>query len=82
MAENTIDPLKHALVPKHEILKEEELKKALSKFNVSKKQLPKILSTDIVVKNLKAKPGDVLKITRKSETADESEFYRVVINAK
>ncbi len=52
----------------------------LKNYNVTKGQLPKILSTDPVVKMIKAEPGDVLKITRNSRTAGKSVFYRVVIS--
>ncbi|MEM1578741.1 MAG: DNA-directed RNA polymerase subunit H [Archaeoglobaceae archaeon] len=69
----------HVLVPKHEILKEEELKELLKLLGVSKEQLPKIKATDPIVKEIGAKPGDVVKITRKSPTAGVSIFYRLVI---
>lgn len=42
-------------------------------------QFPKILKSDPVVGTLKAKPGDLVKIIRKSDTAKESIYYRVVI---
>lgn len=71
--------LKHTLVPEHIILSEEEKQKLLEKYNISEKQLPKILSSDPVVKALGAKPGDVLKIIRKSPTAGRSVYYRLVI---
>ena len=82
MVEKTIDPLTHVLVPKHTILSEEEKKEVLNKYNIAKKQLPRILSSDVIVKAINGKPGDIIKITRKSPTAGESNFYRVVINAK
>jgi len=69
----------HIYVPKHEVLSEEEAKKVLQKYNVKPEQLPYILSTDPVVIELKAKPGDIIKITRKSETAGESVYYRLVV---
>ncbi len=77
-----IDIFDHELVPKHEILSEEEVKDLLSKYNVTKNQLPKILDTDPAVKELNAKIGDVIKITRKSFTAGESVYYRVVVSSK
>ena len=78
-----LDPeiiLNHEYVPKHEILSEKEVEKLLKRYKLeSKMQLPKILSTDPVVKAIGAKKGDVLKITRKSMTAGEAVYYRVVI---
>jgi len=74
-----INPFVNELVPKHEILSEEEKQKLLEKFNISLKQLPKILVTDPCAKALGAKPGDVIKITRKSPTAGEYYYYRVVV---
>jgi len=67
------------LVPKHEILSPEEKQKLLDRYNISEKQLPKIKSTDPAVIALNAKKGDVIKITRKSPTAGESYYYRLVV---
>lgn len=75
-----VDIFKHSLVPKHTILKEDEVKRLLSRFNVSINQLPKISIKDPAVIRLEAKGGDILKIERKSETAGKSEYYRVVIS--
>lgn len=69
----------HILVPKHEILKEEEVEELLRLLGVSKEQLPKIKASDPIIKEIGAKPGDVVKITRKSPTAGVSIFYRLVV---
>jgi DNA-directed RNA polymerase subunit H len=74
------DITQHHLVPKHEVINKEEKKKVLEKLNISLKQLPFILSTDPLVKHLNAKVDDVIKITRKSATAGETIYYRVVIH--
>ncbi|MBL7160092.1 MAG: DNA-directed RNA polymerase subunit H [Candidatus Aenigmarchaeota archaeon] len=74
--------LKHELVPQHVILNEEEKKVVFEKFNISQTQLPKILYNDAVVKLIEAKPGDVIKITRKSQTAGTAVYYRLVIKKK
>jgi DNA-directed RNA polymerase subunit H len=71
--------LDHELVPKHEIMSEGELKSVLGKFSVEKEQLPKIKVQDPVCKEVGAAIGDVVKITRKSQTAGEAEYYRLVI---
>ncbi len=71
--------LEHALVPKHEVLEKKEINKLLKRLGVTIENLPKILETDPVVKAIKAKKGDVLKITRTSPTLGESVYYRVVV---
>ena len=67
------------LVPKHRILSENEKKELLNKYGVKPLQLPRILSTDPVILELGAKPGDIVEITRKSRTIGESKYYRIVI---
>lgn len=71
----------HKLVPKHTKLTEEETQKVLEQFNIAARQLPKILKTDPVLKDMDAKPGEVIKIERNSPTVGKVFFYRVVINA-
>ncbi len=86
MVENELDDkmkqiiLSHKLVPKHEILSKEEAKKVIEKYaGGDKYKLPYIKKSDPVVKALGAKPGDIIKITRRSPTAGESVYYRLVI---
>lgn len=71
--------LDHESVPKHEIMSEGELKSVLSKFSIEKEQLPKIKVQDPVSKEIGAALGDVVKITRKSQTAGDADYYRLVI---
>lgn len=77
--EKEINILKHKLVPKHMILKDEEKKELLEKLKILPEQLPKILTNDPVVKVIGAKEGDVIKIIRKSPTAGVAVYYRLVI---
>jgi DNA-directed RNA polymerase subunit H (RpoH/RPB5) len=77
--EQEIDITKHEFVPRHIKLTDEQLEEVLKKFNLSKKQLPRILKEDPSLLKLDVKKGDVIKIIRKSPTTGESEFYRVVI---
>ncbi len=75
----TFNILDHELVPKHEVLSEEEKKRVLEKFKITEEKLPKILESDPVVKKINAKVGDVIKITRKSPVKKESVYYRIVV---
>ena len=69
---------KHILTPKHIKIGERDKIQILEKYHVTSKEMPKILKTDSAIKELDAKPGDIIKIIRKSPTAGESAFYRVV----
>ncbi|HII15734.1 MAG TPA: DNA-directed RNA polymerase subunit H [Nanoarchaeota archaeon] len=71
----------HKFVPKHTKLTVEEAQKILEQFNISLRQLPKILKTDPALKDLAAEPGDMIKIDRTSPTVGKVNFYRVVVNA-
>lgn len=80
--EKEFNVLKHKLVPKHIILKDEEKKELLEKLKILPEQLPKILTTDPVVKAIGAKEGDILKIIRNSPTAGVTLYYRLVVKVK
>lgn len=67
----------HILQPKHIKLNEQESTEVLEKLNISKAQLPKILSTDSALPEGSI-PGDVIKIERK-EDDETNVYYRVVI---
>ena len=74
--------LKHELVPKHTILNDEEKKELFGRFSIKPNQLPRILTTDPVVKEIGAKEGDVLKIDRKSPVSGSTTYYRIVSKKK
>lgn len=74
------DIKKHMFVPEHIKLSPNEKKDLLDAYGVSFKHLPKILTTDPAIAHLSVKPGDVIKIIRKSSTSGESVFYRGVDN--
>ncbi|QLC49384.1 DNA-directed RNA polymerase subunit H [Methanolobus zinderi] len=71
--------LDHELIPKHEIMSEEDLKTVLKMYNIGKEQLPKIKVDDPVIQEIGAQAGEVVKITRNSQTAGEAYYYRLVI---
>lgn len=70
----------HKLVPKHEILDEKEKKEILAQYKIQPYQIPQIKSNDPAVKAIGAKPGDMLRIIRKSATAGEHIAYRYVVD--
>jgi DNA-directed RNA polymerase subunit H len=74
--------LAHELVPAHKILSDKEAKKVLKAYNIEPDQLPKILDNDPVIKAIGAKPGQIIKIIRKSELAGENIAYRLVVDSK
>ncbi|MDY0266533.1 MAG: DNA-directed RNA polymerase subunit H [Methanimicrococcus sp.] len=76
----TFKLLDHESVPHHEIIGEEEVANVLEKFAIDKEKLPKIRYDDPIALEIGAKIGDVVKITRKSQTAEESFYYRLVID--
>jgi DNA-directed RNA polymerase subunit H len=69
----------HIYVPKHEIMTKKEAQKVLDEFNCKPTELPLIFVTDPAILGLGVKPGDMIRITRKSGTAGESTYYRYVV---
>jgi DNA-directed RNA polymerase subunit H (RpoH/RPB5) len=77
--EKELDIFQSELVPKHDLLNQEEKVELLKKFNITLKQLPRIKQDDAAVKILNAKRGDIVKVMRKSPVATEYYYYRVVV---
>ncbi len=69
---------KHILIPKHVKLSVKEKEELFKKYNISLKELPKIMKDDTAIASLNVKEGDVIKIIRESPTAGKTEFYRGV----
>ena len=69
----------HIYVPKHEIISKQEAQQVLEKYNCNPTELPLIFVTDPAILGLGVKPGDMIKITRKSPTAGTSLYYRYVV---
>ena len=69
----------HELVPKHELLTPEEKMKILTEYRVQPYQLPRIRVADPAAKAIGARPGDIVRIIRKSPTAGEYVSYRYVV---
>jgi len=67
----------HILQPKHTKLSEKEAEAVLQQFNLSKSQLPKIISTDPTLPQGSV-IGDLIKIERKTELGVDT-YFRVVV---
>jgi len=76
-----VNPMKHVLVPKHEILPQEQHKALLdSMYITSKTKFPEIkFHIDPIARCIGAVPGDIIKITRPSSSAGESIIYRICV---
>jgi DNA-directed RNA polymerase subunit H len=70
----------HESVPEHVLLAPEESEEVLRRFCIEAPQLPKIHVNDPAAKEIGADVGDIIKVVRKSPTAKQSIFYRLVID--
>ena len=75
----TVDILEHEFVPSHEVLSKKDAKELATSLGIEMNKFPKMFLTDPVAKIINAKLGDVIKITRKSPTAGETTYYRIVV---
>lgn len=73
------DVMRHELVPRHRVLSDADSKRILEQYKIYPEQLPKILTSDPVVKAIKARPGQVVEIKRNSPTAGEAIVFRLVV---
>jgi DNA-directed RNA polymerase subunit H (RpoH/RPB5) len=72
--------LEHQLVPKHILLKENEVNEIMQKYNITNKiQFPDISRFDPVARAICLRPGDVCQIIRSSKTSIVANYYRVCI---
>ena len=69
----------HIDVPKHEIMTIKEAEGVLEKYHCKATDLPLIFVTNPAIIGIGVKPGDMIKVTRKSATAGESFYYRYVV---
>lgn len=77
LSELSLNISRHILVPKHEIVPGDEVPDLKEMFMVSSlKQLPIIKSYDAMAKYIRARPGDLVKVTRMCPTAGTQIAYR------
>lgn len=74
-----INPMKHVLVPKHQIVEPSYHKELMdSLYITSKSKFPEIkFHVDPIARCIGAVPGDIVKITRPSSSSGEAIIYRV-----
>jgi DNA-directed RNA polymerase subunit H len=80
-AELQFDITTHRKVPPHRILSAEERAAFLQKKHIRDPatQMPLIDSQDKMARWIGAKPGDIVEILRKSETAGSTPYYRCCV---
>ncbi len=79
MSPKKIDVLKHKLVPHHERVPITEVPRILKELGVTPNQLPLIRASDPAARAIGAKPGELVRIIRDSETSGKSVVYRLVV---
>lgn len=71
---------KHVYVPHHKILTSDQKRELFDRYKIDESKLPLIYSTDPVARYYGAEPGNVIEITRRSETCGRYITYRLVIH--
>jgi DNA-directed RNA polymerase subunit H len=69
----------HDFVSKHELLTPEEKEEILEKYKMQPYQLPRINAYDPAIIAVGGKPGDIVRVIRKSQTAGKYVAYRYIV---
>lgn len=71
----------HRKVSPHRVLTNEERNKVLEEYRANPNFMPQIDSQDAMAKWIGARPGDIVEILRKSETAGSVKYHRVCVES-
>lgn len=74
-----VDITEHELVPTHEVLDDHAKRELLKRYRLKPGQLPRIQHKDPVARYYGMEKGQVVKITRNSETAGRYITYRICV---
>ena len=67
------------LVPKHEVVPDDEVDMIYKKYKLRKKDMPRIFTADPIARYYNMKPNQLCRIIRPSETTGEKESFRLVV---
>lgn len=70
---------KHSFVPKHTILTDEEIKNVCTHYNITPKNLHKILQQDPMAKFIGLRPGQIVRTYSNNPITGISEIYKLCI---
>lgn len=76
-----INIIDHIDSPKYEILSDNDNNTFLNSYNLKKKQLPKMLTTDPISYYFNLKRGQIVRIIRSSEQTGIAISYRIIANS-
>lgn len=72
--------LNHVLVPPHTIMKDDEVKQVMIRYNITDvSQFPDISRFDPVARAICLRPGQVCHIVRPSKSAVKADYYRICV---
>lgn len=72
--------LNHVLVPPHTIMKDDEVKHVMTRYNITDlSQFPDISRFDPVARAICLRPGQVCHIVRPSKSSVKADYYRICV---